>query len=346
MKPWPAPATRDFLVKLVCFVVLLLIADQGIARLLDWGRPVDIRQFIEARQAYDAETGYDVVILGSSHAADAFVPAVIEATLGLSAFNFGVYHASPIETYYLALDLLGRGPAPRVVVYGFDPQTFTRDVDAGYYTVDLLADPWLRFRLLSSSFDDNDVASAFASGRRRGFVFAMLKRLAGIPHDTPQRVVAAVDNGYLMNLRTASPASAEFAEPQRVAAPGRSVIEPDQDGFLRAMVRALKAKGVLVVFARTPITSGRLAAFERNDVMRDATRLIGDLSRDLSVPFFDSYDPAYLARYRPADFLNAVHVCYTGAYRFTRDFAAWLAGQHAGLAYRPIDRTPPENCRP
>lgn len=66
----------------------------------------------------------------------------------------------------------------------------------------------------------------------------------------------------------------------------------------------------------------------------------------MDVPYFDSYDPAYLANYPTTEFLNEEHLCYAGAYRFTRDFAAWLAGQRPDLVYTPIDPTPPVACGP
>ncbi len=343
----PSPSTRAFFVKLVGFAALVLVADYGIAKVLDLGRPEDIRQFIEARENYDADTGYDVVILGSSHAADAFVPAVIETTLGLTAFNFGVYHAGPVETYFLALDLLRRGPKPRLVVLGFDPSFFLRSVDAGVYTPDLIVDPWLRLRLLRHSFDDDGLSVVLSAGRRRAYILPALKRLAGHPLATPRRVIAAVDNGYLMNLSNALPMSQEDSgEVDRVGTLSKRRGNPAMLTYLQETVEALRSAGVEVVLARPPVMLSRYDAMKDIVPVKQASAWTQALASDLKIPYFDSYDPSYLATYQTAEFLNEEHLCYAGAYRFTRDFVAWLAQQRPDLAYVPIDPAPPTACRP
>src|SRR5689334_5487929 len=93
---------KSFLGRILVFGLILVVADQSLGFLLKANRPVDYKLFIdEKKKFFEDDKQYDVLIIGDSHTADAFDPRIIEAKTGLTAFNLGVYHATPYENYFM-----------------------------------------------------------------------------------------------------------------------------------------------------------------------------------------------------------------------------------------------------
>lgn len=336
-----------FLAKLGVFLALVAATDHLIARALDWGRPEDNRLFVEARQSYGDGGGYDILILGSSHAADALVPEVLEHGLGLQAFNFAVNLSTPVEWYFLVRDLLGRDHSPRLAIIGTDPGIFSRSIAPSAMTPDLIVNPWIRLQLLSESFGDNNLAVAFASGRKRYLLQGVFKRLTGEALAPPRRRVVGIDNGYLRNTRNndkdAGGGEDDVDLVARIFAHRSSLYQRD---YLEATVATLQAAGVDVVIVEPPIMLNRYDALAGSPMFLQFEAWIAEIAQTSEVPVLHGYDRTYLATYAIDDFLNETHVCFTGAWRFTRDVAAWLAVERPNLSYRPVDPTPPLTCRP
>lgn len=340
-------ANLGIIVKLIAFLALVIAVDRAIALGLEAARPEDYRLFVEAREAFGTGEGYDTLILGSSHAADATVPKVLAQALGLKAFNFAVYLATPVEWYYLARDLMARGHPPKLVIIGTDPGMFIRPIMAGSFTPEFIDDPWLKLHLLSQSFDENNLAVLFESGRRRALLWPAVKRLFGAAPAALRRIVAEVDHGYLANVRSMDPmADRGQEEVDRVdwLATQHNLIE--QRRYLERLIDFLHTSGVDVVMIEPPVTVDRWKSIDSVAPFREMRVWLEEIGAERNVPIFHGYDENYLAQYTRSDFLNEEHVCVTGAWRFTRDVAAWLATVRPNLAYRPIDPTPPYTCHP
>src|SRR5689334_14695449 len=93
---------KRFVITTAIFLSVLVVGDRLVSMLLQLYRPIDYKQFIDAKRSlFDSDRSYDVLLIGDSHIADAVDPRCLDSICGLSAFNLGIYHATPFENYYV-----------------------------------------------------------------------------------------------------------------------------------------------------------------------------------------------------------------------------------------------------
>ncbi|MGH8630307.1 MAG: hypothetical protein ACREU7_06030, partial [Burkholderiales bacterium] len=240
--------TRWLLVEIAAALCVIVATDQLLLQTLTAVRPTDHRIFAESRHALASLDPPDILVLGDSHIADAYVPAIIQKQTGLTSFNFGVYGSGPIEWEVLARDLLARWErAPRLAVIGSSTAMFHRVTSGGRYTPEFVSNPLLRIELLRRSGVADDWFLVLAGYRQRHLVPALLRRLTGGPAPSPIRLVQDVDQGYLR--------SPKHMDPNERFQGGayRDRINPEQASAFHKLIELLTLRGIAVVIADPPL---------------------------------------------------------------------------------------------
>ena len=92
------------------FLVLLVFAVAKCSELMEYK---------EAREKYEpffeAETNFDVILLGTSHMRDHVLPMEMWKRYGISSYNWGYANCTPAESCYILKDVL-KYTSPKVVV--------------------------------------------------------------------------------------------------------------------------------------------------------------------------------------------------------------------------------------
>ncbi len=324
---------RRYSLWLLPLEVLLLVvglhwADEWIADLLSGARPDDYIAFIDSRESFDPGKNYDVIAIGDSYIADAFVPQAFGAETGLKGFNFGVYNSSPFEWYYLARDLIDRGARPRYILIGTNPRMFGQAAGLGVHTFDFIHSLPLRIEMFWAAPGSN---SLFKSVRHRYLLNTVMRRLTGGETPMPARRIEKIDNGYLENVRSMSAAppserSIEY-QPLRPVAASR-----DQIVMLERLLDLLERHGIEPIFVNTPVHRTLLSRMELHEDYQAFCRTMADIAGRHRTPVFDGRKAGYVAALRTADFLNEEHLGASGARRFTTDLGLWFAARRGLLA--------------
>ena len=124
-----SPRHRRLTIVLTAAVCLLAI-EWGVRRgdraLRDYDARRQIHAYARKPEALGRIPMPDVVLMGSSRARYAFVPAAFESVLGMSAYNLAIAGSKPPEWQILARRLLFGRP-PRLVVLGVNAGEFRAD---------------------------------------------------------------------------------------------------------------------------------------------------------------------------------------------------------------------------
>ncbi len=168
----------QFFMKLFACLALVFILDRGIGHFFK-------KYYFTQKGGYDYQATYaidstqaDIVILGSSRAANIFDPSVFEAQLNLSCFNTGRY-GYPIFYHYAVLKAITKRHLPKIVVLSFDAGNFSVNQEAydrlssllPYYKshpeirpiVDLKG-PYTNLKMLSAIYPYNSLLLPIVSG--------------------------------------------------------------------------------------------------------------------------------------------------------------------------------------
>lgn len=94
----------------VFFVVMLLLALYGCMRLVEYK---DAR--IKYHDFFEAETNFDVIFMGTSHAYNSILPMELWREYGISSYNWGYSNCTPAESYYILKDVL-KYTKPKLIV--------------------------------------------------------------------------------------------------------------------------------------------------------------------------------------------------------------------------------------
>lgn len=168
----------QFFMKLFACLALVFILDRGIGHFLKkYYFTQKAGYYYQATYAIDS-TKADIVILGSSRAANIFDPTVFEEQLTLSCFNTGRY-GYPIFYHYAVLKAITKRHLPKIVVLSFDAGNFSVNQEAydrlssllPYYKnhpeirpmVDL-KEPYINLKMLSAIYPFNSLILQIISG--------------------------------------------------------------------------------------------------------------------------------------------------------------------------------------
>lgn len=120
---------RIFLLKLLAFFVLVILADLIIGNLLKkfYYKQQSGNDYL-ATYAID-KTEADILILGSSRAANLFNTQIFEKQFNMSCFNTGRY-GYPIFYHYAVLKAVLKRDTPKIVILSFDAGNFSINQEA------------------------------------------------------------------------------------------------------------------------------------------------------------------------------------------------------------------------
>lgn len=296
------------------FVGLISVIDAAFSRVLDTARPPDYQAFIDSKLEYaEASEATDLLVLGDSHTADAFVPQALEQATGLRSYNFGVYHMSPIEGRYLIRDLRQRSPRLKVVVIGTNPVMFTRPPGAGKYTPMFIQNP-LIFLSLLLEVRSNNFGLLSRAGKKLDLIGPLISRTLGKAAKSATRQIESSDRGYLVNTRCATrrdvqPDLKRHAEPAIAA----------QVSHFEQTIRWLQREGLRVIVVHPPLIERYYAIARTTRAYREFDAAVNRIARKANVPVLGT-DNSYGVSFGYADFLDGQHLCKPGAQKFSQ----WL----------------------
>jgi hypothetical protein len=312
---------RWLAVEIAAALCVFIATDQVLNLALNTARPADYRLFMESRQAFPEDDPPEILVVGDSHIADAYVPRRVYEETGRTSFNFAVYHSGPIEWRILVEDLLASSArAPRLVVIGANPAMFNRVTSGGKYTPEFISDPLLRIGLLRHSGLGDDWLLLLASYRQRDLVPALARRLSGRPPPAPVRLIQDVDHGYLKNLKHMN-ANEAFQGGSTT-----DLINPVQLQSFRALLDLLAGRGIEIAVADPPMEPRHLRAVRATAAYWTFDRALAQILIEHGVRRFNFRESELALQLDYRDFLNAEHVCASGAAYFSTFLGAWLRG--------------------
>jgi hypothetical protein len=309
---------KRFLIQSVLFISIFCLLDWCISRALKASRPVDYRQFVEAKQEFfDRPANVDFLIVGDSHIADALDPSIIKQKIGLSAFNLGVYHASPYEWYYLSVGALRNCQImPKHLIVGTNPDMFKRDVTVGKYTPLIVNDFQTQLELYLNSPTGLDKSFFFQTLREDYLFNSLFSQLKGKKY-IPTRVVKSISNGYLETTNQMPNVKWDGKETNSYE---DKKINNDQIRYFIQLIEFAESKNVKVLVVNSPIWSSNIQTRSEHDDFKKTKELIDSISMSQGIPVFNS---DYLIALKQSDFLNTDHLNGYGAKKFSAEFCKW-----------------------
>jgi hypothetical protein len=205
-------------------------------------------------------------------------------------------------------------------VIGANPAMFNRVTSGGKYTPEFISDPLLRIGLLRHSGLGDDWLLLLASYRHRDLVPALGRRLTGRPPSAPVRLIQDIDHGYLRNLKHMN------ADEVFQGGTTTVLINPVQLRSFRALLDLLAGHGIEIAVADPPLEPRHLRAVRATPAYGMFDRTLDQILIEHGVRRFDFRESEIALQLDYRDFLNAEHVCASGAAYFSTFLGAWLRG--------------------
>ena len=169
---------KSFFLKLFVFIIVVFILDRlSGATLKNYYFKQQAGDDYLTTYAIDKTTA-DLLIFGSSRAANNFNPGIFETQIGVSCFNAGRYGA-PVFYHYAVLQCVLKRYKPKTILLSFDAGSFNKNQESydrmapllPYYNdhpeirniVDLKS-PFEKLKLLSSTYPYNSLLLPIISG--------------------------------------------------------------------------------------------------------------------------------------------------------------------------------------
>ncbi len=312
---------KKFFIKLALFASLILAIDLGLSRLLDYGRPADYAAFVDSKKGFDDLEQVDILFIGDSQTADAFVPSVFAEKLEATAFNYGVYQLSPFEGYFLLKDLLARREQPpQLVVLGTDAQMFRYPVSDGKYSPLFIDNP---LNLFAMFYKSSNLGAMTATGRKKYLFSGLLNRITtGQAGAEVRRAVEKIENGYLVNQKHFVDSSQFDCNKDRGFF-SEAPVEVQKEYFLKT-VAYLQERQILVVVAHLPMHKNFLAGLQAKPVYEEFRAVMAAIETQHGVKIFNQDHTLLVNELQDEEFLDGDHLCYSGAKKFSSAFADYL----------------------
>jgi hypothetical protein len=312
---------KKFFIKLALFASLILAIDLTLSRLLDYGRPVDYAAFVDSKKGFDDLKEVDILFLGDSQTADAFVPSVFEEKLEATAFNYGVYQLSPFEGYFLLKDLLERREQPpQLVVLGTDAQMFRYPVSDGKYSPLFIENP---LNLLAMFYKSSNLGAMTATGRKKYLFSGLINRLVtGQVGANVRRAVERIENGYLVNQKHFVD-HGQFDCNKDRGFFSEAPVAVQKEYFLKT-VAYLQEQEIPFVVAHPPMHKNFLAGLQAKPVYEEFRAIMAEVESQHRAKIFNPDHVLLMNELQDEEFLDGDHLCYSGARKFSAAFADYL----------------------
>jgi len=255
------------------------------------GRYQSLRRFRE----FPAAGKTDIIFFGSSHGYRGFDPRIF-AEAGLNTYNLSSTNQTPLNSFYLAKEVLP-SRAPSLVVF---------EVYYGSLIIDgLEAQRDLAVNMPASW---NMMQMALATRHIGAINFSIAKALGLVADDTTaqQRTIPGetyVPGGYVESPRERSKLS--------VGGKMYPQIDPRQLDYLEEAAALVRSMGARVVWVTHPLPSDHV---ERVGSYPHMSRSIAELARRIDVPYWDFNDSMRLDPLR--DFADFHHLSSAGVRQF------------------------------
>jgi hypothetical protein len=309
---------KKYLFRLFAFVLILIGMDRLVNYALQPFRPVDYKLFIdEKKQFFEKQQYYDVLLIGDSHIADAVDPRIIKQHCGLEAFNMGVYHATPYENYFTLLNVLGHMcEKPKLIIIGTNPEMFSKPAIAGEYTPLIINDWRLRWQLNLNSEESLEASHFFKCVKEKYLFGSFFKQLRGEKYK-PTRIISRTFHGYLESRNQSQGIrwKASMEQPEYV---GQNTTQLDY--FEKAIDVARKLE-IDILILNPPVWSEKFEIEKNTRLYKDFSNTIARYSKQYNIRVFNINENDQFER---EDFLNADHLNYYGAVKFSKALSYWL----------------------
>lgn len=310
---------RRFITKIVFFVLIFWMGDLLLVRLLEYFRPIDYKQFIDAkREFYSSNKYYDLIVIGDSHISDALDTRIIDSRLGLSSFNLGVYHSSPYEWYALLASCLRQesGP-PKYIVIGTNPDMFFRKQTIGKYTPVIMNDLLTEYSLYRKSDDGLD-PSFFIETIKQSYLFSALwHSVTGVTYK-PTRVVASVYSGYLETINNNG-----LNKSSNLTLLNKQIV-PEQIKYFELILSISKKYDIKVVVVNSSMWKELQLARNNDESFLTTQRVVREICDAYGVEVFNDDYSFGADELSQDDFLDSQHLNARGAGKFTSEFCRWF----------------------
>jgi hypothetical protein len=312
---------KKFLFQSLLFLGLLFILDALISTILQQFRPIDYKLFIDSKKDFfNSATQADILLIGDSHIADAVDPRIVEKYTGLKTYNLGIYHATPLETYFTlraAFDHLET--KPKLIVIGANPDMFVKPMTSGKYTPLIINDPILRWNLHFESTNPFELENFFSTVKESYLFSSLVNSLTGKKYK-PTREIKAVYNGYLesRNQIAGTEWSNFKSEPYKA-------VYSEQVEYFKKTIELASSHHVRVLLINTPIWFEKIDADKANDsTFEDFQSILKKTSIENELPFLNPDFDLMQDQLSQPDFLNTDHLNYFGAQKFSKDLSLWI----------------------
>lgn len=305
------------------FGLLLYCLDQAVASLLSSNRPLDYRSFVESRKSFFTRNSTPkVLFIGDSHVADAINTKVLDSILKTESYNLGVYHASPFDNYYVLKKVIDRGLVPKVLALGTNYTMFYRKAEPSKYIPIILSDFKSRTELVLNSTKGFEPGIFIESLNEKYLLDAILNSFRGIPYK-PTRDIESVYNGSLVFKNQSENVEWKY-KPNK-----KSLIQisTEQVSYFRRIIQLAQEKGIKVVILNPPIWKEKLVGLQRfSSQFHDCDSILTIVAKEFGVPIYNRDYQTMNSILVRQDFLDAEHLNWNGAVKYTVDFSRWFAG--------------------
>lgn len=313
---------KSFLVKICVFGVLFILFDRMVFLLIQSQRPSDYQLFLESKKDFfEKEYASDLLIFGDSHIADALDTRTLEsckAGVGMTSYNLGVYHSSPLEVYHTVRAAFQHiVQKPKLVVLGTNPVMFERELSKGKYTPLILGNDW---ELVQDSEEGMDRDFVFKTFQERYLFKHIFSKLLGKKY-TPSRKIESVHRGHLEFYNQIKNTRWDTIKPKR----GKEW-KSEQVQYFNQTIDFLQNQKVKIVIVHSPIWHKELEVITETDSFRRFEKTIEAIAKKYNVDIYNPKHTLLLEVLKKEDFLNTQHLNYKGSKQFTEQFCRDLFG--------------------
>jgi len=309
---------KIFLFKVILFLGLFLLLDRAGSLFLESQRPSDYKLFLKSKKDFFKEQDpKDILIFGDSHIADALDPRTLEDCSSLSSYNLGVYHASPLENYYLLKSVLEQQEQkPKTVILGTNPKMFERPLSKGKYTPLILGNNIP----LSLNSEEGFDASFFLKTIQEKYLFKHLfGKLTGKEYQ-PTRKIVSVYNGHLEFYNQTGNLNWEDFEQEK-----KSLQIEKQVDYFSKMIAELLEQDTEVIIVNPSIWKGQINAMAHTESFKVFEKTLDAIALKYGIAIYNAKHQSLQEQLEKKDFLNTQHLNYYGSVKFTKHFCEYFS---------------------
>jgi len=310
---------KKFLISILLFITIFFVSDLMIYSLLKANRPIDYKLLIESKKVFfNSENSSDIIFIGDSHIADATDVRIVENITQSTSFNLGLYHSSPIESFYLFKNIIeSKDKNPKILAIGTNPKMFTFRTSPGKYTLLVMDNLFLKLDLLKETSKGG--FRVFSKSIMEKYLFSTLfKNLMGTNNYKPTREIHKVHNGYLeTHNQIPSTKWNKFSKINYL--PQNEV----QIYYFEKTIELALDNGIEVIIVNPPIWQQWKEEYIKSAIYLEFLETIDKISKKYNLPVYN-YSKNDLIQ---SDFLNIEHLNYFGAQKFSSDLAQWIKVQ-------------------